>query len=220
MNMDLQQRSFSSHLIRPKPKVSFEKSSQTWIVATSWGEPGIADQVIQSISDQLVSISEADATVVRSSVGGLSESGNRMLAAARVTQEKLFAQFNKQEYTVAVELALITKVRNTLSWVQIGAPSLLLSTAKGLQPLSHSTDWSGQFGQEAPLVGQAMGLYRDSNFQCGSHQVKENEKLLLLAKSYIPASLYGLDEIDLNSVAQCLVNENPAHPFWLGLIGF
>ncbi len=218
--MDLQQRSYSTSIFRPKPKIFFENSSQTWIIATSWGESEAAEATIQSLRDQLASISEPDATVIRGSAAGLSDGSNRLVSAARITHQKLFQQRNREEYTTAVELALIKKVRNHLSWVQIGAPALILSTEKGLQPLCPASDLSFQWDQQTPLVAVAMGLHKEVNLHCGSCLVKENDQLILLSKSYIPTSLFQLKSISLQSVSKNLVDENSEQPFWLGLLEF
>ncbi len=218
--MELQHRSYSTDLIRPKPKTAFEKTSQTWMIVTAWNDPQVADQVIGLIQDQLSTLQEADATVLRNSSNGLTEESNKLLAAAQMAQQRIYNQFNSKEFSVAVELALVTRNRNRLSWVQVGAPSLLLVTEKGLQPLCHAPDWSSQLSQDAPLVGSAMGLHRDTQFNCGSCQIQSHEKLLLIAKSYIPPSLYQMIKIQLETVAQALAEENSRQPFWLGMIEF
>jgi len=216
--MDLVQRSYSGHTFRPRPLIEIEKSTNTIIIATSWGTPEHAQTVIELIKEQLTTSHQPEATRVGNFVEGLSEESNRLRAAASIANDQLYLRENSKQYTAAVEIALISVHKKNLNWVQLGTPHLILSGDEGFQPLSYTPDWSWQLQQSSPLVSKALGLERNSYFNCGSYRLKGDEKLFLIARSAVPSLLYSQESPDLKSCAEVLVEDNADAPFWLGVL--
>lgn len=218
--MDFTQRSYSGHTFRPRPLLEEDRNSQTYMIATSWGAPEHSHKVIDLIKEHLRFSEDGDSTKVGTFIQGLTDEGNRLRAAATVANEYLYTKENSTEYSAAVEVALISVRKKVLSWVQIGNPHLVLSTSRGLEPLCYSPDWSWQLQQSSPLLGKALGLERNCNLNCGSYRLsgQGNEKLLLIARSSIPGSLYALKNVDLSTCSQVLVEDNSDAPFWVGIL--
>lgn len=107
---------------------------------------------------------------------------------------------------------------HVLSWVQLGTPHLILTGEQGAQPLASYPDWAWQLQQDAPLVSKALGLERNCYPNCGSHRVQGHEKVILVARSAVPASLYTLKNVDLSTCGQALVDDQMQTPFWLGVL--
>lgn len=216
--MDLVQRSYSGHTFRPRPIIEIEKTTNTLIIATPWGASDQAQMVIDLIKEQLSVSQQPEATRVGGFIEGLSEDGNRLRAAAALANEQLYHRENSKEYSIAVEIALISVQKRSLSWVQLGTPHLILLGNEGFQPLASTPDWSWQLQQAAPLVSKGLGMEKNSYFNCGSSRFKGGEKLFLISRSVVPASVYALREPDLNSCAEALVEDNSDAPFWLGVL--
>lgn len=215
--MDFLERSYSGHAFRPRPLIELEKTSNTLIVATSWGTTEHSEKVIEVIKAQLVMSSEPDATRVGTSVGNLSDEGQKLRSAAMFANDELLLKDNSREFVAAVEIALISVQKNILSWVQLGTPHILLSNKSGFQPLCYTPDWSWQMQQSSPIVSKALGLERHSYMNCGDFRIKGDEQILLVSRSALPAGLYAVKEPDLNSCSQVLVEDNSESPFWIGL---
>ncbi|MEZ0392381.1 MAG: hypothetical protein ACAH59_09210 [Pseudobdellovibrionaceae bacterium] len=218
--MDFFQRSYSGHSFRPRPLIEEDKSTNTLIVATSWGGSEHAQLVVDTIKEQLIVSEDTQATRINSGHQGLSEEANLLRQAATLANERLYLRENNREYSAAVEIALITVQKETLHWAQLGTPHLLLSGNQGFQPLCYSPDWSWQLQQSSPLVSKALGLDRQCYLNCGSYKLQGNEKLLMICRSAVPGTLYQIQSPDLTTCSQALVEDNSNAPFWLGVVGF
>jgi hypothetical protein len=148
----------------------------------------------------------------------LNEMGNHLRNATLMANEQLHLSENAKEYSAAVEVALLSVQKQVLTWAQVGTPHLLLQTSSGLQPLASQPDWAWQLQQDAPLVSKALGLERSCYPQCGSYRLRGHEKILLISRSAIPSKLYALNEANLETCAQVLVEDHEEAPFWLGIL--
>jgi hypothetical protein len=216
--MNLNQRSYSGRSLRPRPHLEEEKTTGTLIVATSWGGPELAVSVTEFIRDQLALNAQPEATRFGAFATDLGDDVDRLRASLVLANERVFQKENSTEWTAAVEVALLSVQRSTLNWAQIGSPHLLLQTNKGLQPLASTPDWSWQLQQEAPLVAKGLGLERTCYPSCGSYRFSKDEKVILISRAAVPASVYTLTLPDLNHVARAMVEDQPEVPFWLGVL--
>lgn len=216
--MDLAQRSYSGHSFRPRPVIEELRAQQTLIVATSWGEPEHARQVVEIIKEQVNAASNPEATRIGQFIPELTESGNNLRTAALLANEQLYLRENSKEYSAAVEVALITVQKQVLSWVQIGTPHLILKNESGMQPLVTQPDWAWQLQQDTPLVCKALGLERHCYPHCGSFRLRGREKLVLLSRSAVPSKMYLLPDADLQTCSTVLVEDHEKVPFWLGVL--
>lgn len=219
--MDFQQRFYSGETFRPKPVIEIEKTTNTLIVATPWGSPDAAQEVIEVVKGQLSSSSEGTAvTRVTKVIEGLSDEGNQLRSAALYANEHLYMKENAQEYTSAVELAMISIQNRTISWVQIGSPHVLLKNHLGYQPICYTPDWSWQLQQKSPLVSQALGLERSCNLNCGSHHIEKTDQIYLISRATLPSQIYAQENAGFDVISRVMIDSGPETPFWLGLLGF
>jgi hypothetical protein len=112
-----------------------------------------------------------------------------------------------------------------IAWAQVGCPSLFISRKRqGLQPLSIGQDLSAEMhnlnGALPPLPSQLLGLDPTCYVQCGHTYVSEGDQLVLLASTSVSTSLWVQDngELQLGSLTQRLIQDEPESPFWLGLV--
>jgi len=212
------QRSFSSKSFRPRPLVVENICPQTWLMATVWGETSGRDLVVASFREYLLEGSSLDITRRSSQYNGLSENANRLLTAIFYANEQLAARENSKEYRSAVEVSLLQINGRVLHWAQLGLPHLILQTSQGLQPLACSLEGAIHAGQNAPLFGRALGLQKSCYPACGSYQMGKNDKIVCIARSYIPASFYRLEQVSLATCANALAADRSDVPFWLGIL--
>jgi hypothetical protein len=59
-----------------------------------------------------------------------------------------------------------------------------------------------------------------SDFSVESFRPIANDRLILVARSSVPASIYGapMAERSLESLSTILSNDDPGLPFWLGIL--
>lgn len=217
--MQLEERSYSGRSFRPRPLIEDIPARNTLIVATSWGGPEHAQSVIEMIKEQITLHSNPESTRLGNYIAELSEDGNILRAAALYANEQLYLKENVQEYNTAVEVAIISVQNHVLSWVQMGSPHLILKTRKsGADPLASSPDWAWQLQQDSPLVFKALGLERNCYPNCGSYRLMGGEKLVMVSRSAVAPRLYGLEQMNLQTCGQVLVEDHAEAPFWLGVL--
>lgn len=214
-----QQRSYSGKSFRPKPIIE-QPDSENLVVLTPWGAPEYANQVLSSIKDFLEMSQEAEATVVASGTQLYSSFANRMRSAALMANENLYLNANKSEYLSAVELLALSKQDDLVSWVHIGAPHLFLQDHRSIQPLCYTLDWAWQTDQKSPLLCHGLGVERSVNLNCGTYRVSNSCQFIMISRSYVPASFYTLQDVNLEEVSRVLIEDDPEMPFWLGLLKY
>lgn len=219
-NLKLDQRSYSGKCFRPKPLVEVEPQSNTTLVVTSWNSADPGARVMQLMKDFLVLTGDPEATSAGSYIEGLGPMANRLRSAALLANENLYVNDNRSEYVAGVEMAAVSVQNNIMSWVQIGAPHLLVVNEKGFQPLCYTPDWAWQIQQDTPLLCQGLGLEKTVNLHCGSYRLQGGEKLVLISRSQIPSALYGVKKVELDRLAQTLASDEPETPFWIGVQQF
>ena len=216
--MRFNQRSYSGPSFRPTPIAHYEKNSDLLMVATAWGEPDAASLVMNKIKEFMQMSEDPESTIVGGHHEGLVRIENRMRSGAMLANELLYKSENNQEYRAAVELAMLSISKNMLHWVQVGAPHILLATAKGLEPICYTPDWSWQMQQSVPLLGQALGLEKTCHLNCGSYRLSPGQKIVLISRSQLPSHLYAQSATDLESISRILVEDNSEAPFWAAVV--
>ena len=218
--MNFLERSYSGQKFRPKPFIKIDASHSQIVIATSWGASDVAEKAADFILEQLGFLAEPERTSPHQYIEGLTPSGNRLKIAVQMINEKLTNIENRNEYQVGLELVALTLDQGTLSWVHIGSPHILLSSKKGLQPLAYSPDWAWQIHQDSPLLCNSLGVERSVHVDLGSYDIKKDQSLVLVSRSYIPGSFYSASEPELSQLSQILVEDSPETPFWLGVLHF
>lgn len=223
--MKLQERSYSTKIIRPKPLIHREEDGSLIVVATSWGQPEHAQRAMDEVV-KYVNAAKADVEVTSpfEFLTCLSDEVNYVRTGILIANDHLYRGENRTEYFSGVELMAVFRRGSQVAWAHVGCPSLFIQRRnQHLQPLSMGLDLSSemQANQDLPpLPSQLLGLDPTCYIQCGHTLVQDGDRLVMLASSRIATSLWAREgsSLDLNSVTTGMIQESPESPFWLGLI--
>ena len=224
-NIKIEERSYGGKKFRPPAVVDFESSNNLLLCMTPWGQPNIAEKVIQSIKSFVtMAYEDTELTVPYARKENLQQMGNILRMAVIMASEKIFNEFNKEEYTSAFEI--FAAVQDGPQWIYVscGQPSLVVNR-KGLGtiPLTQAIDLnvlSLRNSVQDPLPNQLLGLGQHPPIQFGNIFLKKSDKLALVSRTYLPNEFYELKREDFtkDKIANTLANENQEVPFWLGFI--
>lgn len=223
--MKLQERSYSSKIMRPKPQIHVEEDGSLIVVVTAWGQPEHGERALNEVV-KYVSAAKADVEVTSpfEFLTCISDEANYVRTALMIANDALYRGENRKEYASGVEVLALFKRGSQVAWAQVGAPSIFVQRQnQRVQPLSVASDLASELRDGhslPPLPAQLLGLDPTVNIQTGHTHVNEGDKLILLAGTSVATALWGLQsyETDLNLITQSMVQEEPELPFWLGLI--
>lgn len=224
--MKIQDRSYSTKLFRPKPQIHQEEDGSLIVIATSWGQPEHAERARDEVVKYVTAAkSDVEVTSPFEFLTCLSDEVNYVRTGVLIANDILYRGENRNEYFSGVELLAVFKRGPQVAWAQVGCPSLFIRRARqGMQPLSVGQDLSAEMStaEESlpPLPAQLLGLDPTCYVQCGHTYVKEEDQLVLLASTAVSTSLWvqNFEDLQLSSITQKMIQENPDSPFWLGLI--
>ncbi len=222
--MDFNERSYGGKLFRPRPEVYISDDKKLFIVATPWGQRRIAQVFVERVTSELQDFSvDPDHTVFSMPSDTLSEKENRLRLVLLSLHEDLREEFNSEALTSGLEILCILKDENKISWFKVGAPFLAVLRATQILPLHHPVDLSFDHSTTEtlpPLPKQLYGLSQQSSLEHGNLMHREGDRLLMVARSYVPFStlLIKPDEMNLDNITLSLANDNEDQPFWLGLL--
>ena len=222
--MEFSERSYGGKLFRPRPEVFISNDKKLFIVATPWGPRRIAQVFIERVTSELQDFSvDPDHTVFSVPSDTLSEKENRLRLVLLSLHEDLREEFNSETLTSGLEILCVLKDENKLSWFKIGAPFLAVLRASQILPLHHPVDLSFDHSTTEtlpPLPKQLYGLSQHSSIEHGNLMHREGDRLLMVARSYVPFSTLQIkpDEMNLDNITLSLANDNEDQPFWLGLL--
>lgn len=223
--MIIQERSYSPGIFRPKPTIIQELDNQLMIIATNWGQPESAQKMISEITKYVsATIGDIEVTTPFQFLPQFSPQVNSLRIASFLANEMIFRTDNKSDYSAGMEVCILLKYKNQLSWLQYGHPNIfLLRGQKTIQPLSINSDISMNFKSQtkpAPLPQFLLGIDPIISPQVGQIQLQSEDQILLLASSEIPACTYSLgsEKKSLSEFVLSLSQENEDMPFWLGLV--
>lgn len=224
--MKLQERSYSTKIIRPRPFIHQEEDGSLVVIATSWGQPEHGQRVLDEIVKYInAAKSDVEVTSPFEFLTCLTDEVNYLRISILIANDLLYRSENKREYFSGVEVLALLKRGQQLSWAQVGSPSLLIKRkGESLQPLSVGLDIASELQGGGtplpPLPAQLLGLDPTCNIQCGHTRIGEEDQCVLYAGSSIAPGLWNSDGslLDLSTVTNKLIQENPESPFWLGLI--
>lgn len=223
--MKLQERSYSSKVFRPKPQVHLEGDGQLLVVATSWGQPEHASLVVDEIVKYVTAArGDVEVTSPFEFMTCLSSEANHLRIGMQIANDILYRGENKAEYVSGVEVLAISRKDSQIAWAQVGAPHLLMRRpGRPLVPLATSFDHSFELalrGQRtSPLPSRLLGVDPGCNIACGDLQAGEQDLLVMMSSSSLPASLWTASgPFDLQNLTGHLIRENADSPFWLGLV--
>lgn len=224
--MKLQERSYSTKILRPKPAIYREDDGSLIVVATSWGQPEHAQRAMDEVVKYVSSAkSDVEVTSPFEFLSCLSDEVNYVRTGMLIANDILYRGENKMEYFSGVELLALFQRGPQVAWAQVGCPSLFIQRRnQSLQPLSIGLDLSSELrgvGEVLPpLPAQLLGLDPTCYVQCGHTYVNEGDQLVLLASTSVATSLWSKDaeSLELGSITTRMIQEDPESPFWLGIV--
>lgn len=214
--MKIVERSYSAKVFQPKPHVHVSDDSQVVIITTSWSQPEHGQKVTEEISKYLEAArSDVEVTSPFEYLPILSKPANDLRIALLIANEVLHRTENRQEYSAAVEVAILMEHGQSISYARVGGPQILAHSAHyGLQPVSVE----GRLNSE-PLPTNLLGLESGCLIQAGTRLVGEGDQIVLLSTPLVAGSLfYPAPSLSLQDATQRIVQDFPHQPFWLGMI--
>jgi hypothetical protein len=226
--MPFEEKSYSSHLFRPRPEVHLEKDESLLIIATPWGPRSAARKAIQIIQDYyLSSRQDREATSPFAKLTCLSPMANDIRIAVKLANDAIFHEDNKREFVSAVEIFALARNKSEAVWIQIGHPFVLLDRPqRPLTPLGSMQDLSVEFSVSAhtlpPLPNKMIGLDNSSDFSVESFRPQYQDRILLFSRSGLAPQIMQLPpaERNLARISEVLAQEDVDLPFWTGLLSF
>ncbi|MGZ3775263.1 MAG: hypothetical protein ACXVCY_16120 [Pseudobdellovibrionaceae bacterium] len=226
--MKLQERSYSTKILRPKPFIHTEEDGSLIVLATSWGQTEHAQKVIEEVVKYVnAAKSDVEVTSPFEFLTCFTDEVNYVRNGVLIANEILYRGENKSQYISGVEVLVLFRNGSQLAWAQVGCPSLFIQrNNQSLQPLSIGLDLSSELIEaqvvQPPLPSQLLGLDPTCYVQCGHTQIKEEDQLILLASSLVAPSLWQktFANIDMEYITRNMIQDNPETPFWLGLVHF
>lgn len=222
--MQLDERSYGGKLFRPRPEVFVSDDKSLMIIATPWGPAQAAKDFIETVSNQLRDTeSDPDQTVVFLKVDSLDLKENRLRMAILSAHEDIRDKYNNEEATAGLEVLCLIKNDKKISWFQIGAPFTSLIRTNKLLPIHHPLDLSFDCSTAVtlpPLPKDLIGLQNQIHLEMGSFRWQQQDKMLLISRSYVPHELFKVapHELSLDNITKTLSEENQEHPFWVGIL--
>lgn len=225
LSIKFQDRSFGGKKFRPKTLVYQEKNSNMLLCITPWGRADIADTVADSIKNFLVLANEdSEVTIPYPRKENLHKLGNTLRMAVIMASEKIFNQYNQEEYTTGFEIFAAIQEGKQWIFVSCGQPSLILFREKlGIIPLYQSIDLNVLTVRDLikdPLPSQLLGLGQNPPIHYGNLRLRNTDRLALISRTYLPNDLFTLppDSFDPDQISKLLAHENEDVPFWLAFI--
>lgn len=224
--MQVDERSYGGKLFRPAPVVQASNDERVLFIATPWGDPKIAEDFIEMALNHLNSAQEdPDRTVVFARSESLNREENQMQEAILATHAEMNRKYNDDELRAGVEVLCLLKSHNKITWFQVGAPYLSIIRKDKLIPVHHPIDLSFDYSKGEtlpPLPKTLIGVQQQVHIGVGTLRIHKEDRLLLVARSYVPYELFKQDPqaLDLDSVSRSLAADNTDLPFWAAIINF
>lgn len=225
LNIKLEDRSYGGKKFRPKTMVYQDKSNNLLLCITPWGRADIADGIADSIKNFLILANEdSEVTVPFPRKENLHKLGNTLRMAVIMASEKIFSQYNKEEYTTGFEIFAAIQDGKQWIFVSCGQPSLVLFRQNlGIIPLYQSIDLNVLTIRDSindPLPSQLLGLGQNPPIQYGNLRLRNTDRLALISRTYLPNEFFKLPDESFNQeqISQLLAQENKDVPFWLAFI--
>jgi hypothetical protein len=222
--MQLTERSYGGKLFRPRPEIFVSEDKSFLVIATPWGSRRMAQLFIEKIGAEMQNTTaDPDLTVVASSVDFLNDKENSLRRALLAAHEDMREEFNSESLSSGLEIFCLLRHQKKVSWYQLGAPFVSILRDHLAVPLHNPLDLSFDHSQQttlAPLPRQLFGISQQIHIEHGSFLQKPNDRLLLIARSFVPSEVVSLrpEEVSLDHVTELLAKDNAEQPFWLALV--
>ncbi|MGE4133707.1 MAG: hypothetical protein AB7F86_18870 [Bdellovibrionales bacterium] len=222
----IDERSYSGKLFRPKPEIFLEEDGSFGVIVTPWGPRHAAKRTIDILKDYVLSArQDMEATSPFQKVTCLSPLANTLRVGMMLANDAIYREENKSEHISGLEILTFAYQLGELAYAQVGVPHLFLAR-KGLPwiPISVQFDLSTEISRAGgflpPLPQNTIGLHTETNLAVGSFKAQPTDKLVFLSHSYVSHPLYStpFERTTMDNVSAALAQQFPELPFWLGVM--
>lgn len=217
--MEIIEKSYSGKHFKPAPKVYQSQDQELMSIITTWGE-GVQRESIHTELSKFIFAAQGDFEVTTPFEfnTALSKDSNSLRMAALISNDYLYRAENKDDIRTCYEILILFKNKNTLSWLQIGNPNVIL-VRNNLIPISFSTGTDSKSFNSLILPNQFYGIDMHCHFQVGSIELLEGDKILLCNNSILSPENWGLNnKSGLDVFFKNQIKFNSEIPFWMGMI--
>lgn len=223
--MELIERSYSTNIFRPRPLIHWELEKQLLIVATNWGSKDVAEKIIGIISKYVIEAQgDMEATTLFESLPQLTNESNSLRIACLLANESCYRYENQLDYLGGIEVCLLLRTGNKLSWLQVGQPHLFVKRSGApIQTLSVCPDLGFDYivgnKNESPLPKELLGVDTTLAPRCGDCLMDAGDEILMVSRSQVPNNLGAENNTQLNlaGLTMNLSEHNTKDPFWVGI---
>ncbi len=225
--MRIQERAFLGKTFRPKTHFYLSSNKKLLTVLTPWGQESTSpENVFENLESLYSRLSEdRESTHPFPKLMSLNSVQNDMRTAVMQINQDIFSQVNQEEYAMGFELFFLSIVENTLSFIQIGQPFVLIDRpSSGLRSVGQIMDISlNHFASPQalpPLPHRLLGIHEDISFSSFCFRFHPEDRLVLLSRNSIPASWFSLnrEERIKDKLSQKAVEDQAQTPFWLATV--
>lgn len=223
--MRIEERSYSTKKIRPRPFISKGKDLDVIIALTTWGEGQLRDLIIDEINKFLfASQGDIEVTSPFETNTFLSRDCNLLRTAALIANDMVFRSENRDEYKSCYELVVLMKNKSRLSWLQMGQPNVYLMGQQKIVPLTTTAPLSlkPDHLNSDLLPSQFLGSEMHCQFQLGDIQIQQTDRVFLHTDYILPAEIAKdyQSSCDFNTISNKLIQFSSDRPFWCGIVDF
>ncbi len=222
---EMDERSYSGKIFRPKPEIFLEEDGSFGVIATPWGPRQGAKRVIEILKDYVLSArQDMEATSPFQKLSCISPLANSLRVGMMLANDSLYREENKSEYISGVEVLVFAHQMNELAFAQVGHPNFFIAR-RGCPwiPLSVQVDMSTELSEAdhtlAPLPQNLIGMHTTTNLNISSFKTQPADKLIFLSHSHVSHPLYStpFEKTSVDEVTDSLAKRYPELPFWLGV---
>ena len=220
--MKIQERSFAGKIFQPKPQCYLSSNKNLLVVITPWGQESVnTESLFEKLETQYNFFSkDKESTHPFPKMLSLTPLENNIRTTVIQINQDVFHNVNETEYSVGFELFLVAKEGDTIAFVQIGRPVVLLdrsdqplqSIGQAVQPKSTtkkehqppladqylqnmawkvSSSQKGDHQENLPLLPyHLVGVYEDISFHPVRFRRQKGDRLILLSQNDIPVSWF------------------------------
>lgn len=221
--MKIEERNYSTKVIKPKPVVFHSPDFNLVVVMTCWGDSAFKDRIFDEIQ-KFVFAAEGDIEVTSPFEMNtyLSRDCNFLRMGTLLINDLIYRGENRDTYQSCYELLILYRKDKKVCWSQVGTPNIYLFK-EHLTPLSVSLPLNHSVTTQAlSLPQQYLGTELHCYFQLGEITVDSSQKLLLFNESILHKDIWALsaDEFTMERALKSQIQFDPESPFWMAMIDF
>lgn len=216
--MKFEERSYNSHLMRPKPLIHIDHAGGFILIMTPWGSQEQGQKVMDFVVQHLITVKQdQEHTSAFQRILSLSDDANYLRQSALMANDFIYRNSNTESHELVVEFLFMGIKKRQVAWCQLGCPHLLLKKkTRGTQPVSCHPETRHDL-LKFPLPQYFLGSDSTVAPRCGDLHLDRGDELLLLSSSEIPRTIWAVDQNqDLESWTDQIAEQESSQPFWLG----